>query len=410
MLLTVCSVSARDFTIIGLPDTQYYTGHLFGGTPEIFQAQTQWIVDNKDSLNIVFVAHLGDVVEFGFREIEWRRADEAMRILEDPQTTGLVDGIPFGLVLGNHDLPSQLYNRYFGIERFSGRDYYGGHYGRDNDNHFTLFSSGDLNLIAIFFEYTIQSGSPVLAWADSLLDVYSNRRAIIVHHSAAIGQGHPPDDKGEIIYEALKRHSGFFLLLCGHWGQEEWRGQVTFEGQTVYSLLSDYQTRNRGGDGWLRIMEFQPDHNLIWVKTYSPTLDRFETDESSQFTLPYDMQSPTGISGEQTVPADFLLLKNYPNPFNTATTIHYTLPVQSGEFRVKGGEGTLHSEPFTPHVTLKIFNVMGQEVAILRDEVQEPGSYTVTWDASDAGSGVYFCRLSIDNGRWSATKRMVVVK
>ena len=68
-MLFILSVSQlfaqRNFTIIGLPDTQYYTDIRHGGTPAHFTAQTQWIADNKDSLNIVFVAHLGDVVQKG---------------------------------------------------------------------------------------------------------------------------------------------------------------------------------------------------------------------------------------------------------------------------------------------------------------------------------------------------------
>ena len=66
-----------------------------------------------------------------------------------------------------------------------------------------------------------------------------------------------------------------------------------FEGRTVYSLLSDYQGRSRGGDGWLRIMRFSPARNEITVQTFSPFVDggrgSFETDESSQFVLSYDM-------------------------------------------------------------------------------------------------------------------------
>jgi hypothetical protein len=410
-ILVSCSIFAQDFTIIGLPDTQYYTGNRFGGNPGIFQAQTQWIVENKDSLNIVFVAHLGDIVEFGFREIEWRRADEAMSILEIPQSMELQDGIPYGIALGNHDLPSTLYNLYFGVDRFAGRDYYGGHYGQDNDNHFELFSVSGLDFIVIFFEYTIRSGSPVLSWADSLLDTYNDRRAIVVHHSAAIGEGHPPTDKGEIIYEALKHHSNFFLMLCGHWGTEEWRGQVTYDGNTVYSLLSDYQDRRNGGDGWLRIMEFAPAKNEIRVKTYSPTLDEFETDENSQFTLYYDMGSPTGVIETHTIPFDFALHQNYPNPFNSSTTIHYTIP--SREDRAESGEVGMGSLPFITRTTLKIFNIIGQEVKTVVEEDKEPGRYTVTWDGRDnagqgVASGVYFYRLEARD--FTTTKRMVLMK
>ena len=71
---------ATDFTIIALPDTQHYSDQY----PEIYFSQTQWIVDNKDALNIVFVTHLGDLVQHNdLYPEEWVVADEAMRLLDD---------------------------------------------------------------------------------------------------------------------------------------------------------------------------------------------------------------------------------------------------------------------------------------------------------------------------------------
>ena len=101
-----------------------------------------------------------------------------------------------------------------------------------------------------------------------------------------IGAGDPADfsTQGQAIYDELKDNPNLFLLLGGH---------KVGEGRMVYSLLSDYQARNRGGDGWLRIMRFSPARNEITVQTFSPFLDEgrgsFETDESSQFVLSYDM-------------------------------------------------------------------------------------------------------------------------
>ncbi|MHC4798846.1 MAG: PKD domain-containing protein, partial [Planctomycetota bacterium] len=62
-----------------------------------------------------------------------------------------------------------------------------------------------------------------------------------------------------------------------------------YNGNTVYTIMTDYQKRDNGGDGWLRILEFSPANDEILVKTYSPTLDLYETDADSQFVLSYDM-------------------------------------------------------------------------------------------------------------------------
>jgi hypothetical protein len=54
-------------------------------------------------------------------------------------------------------------------------------------------------------------------------------------------------------------------------------------------VLADYQNRENGGDGWLRVMRFSPVENRIYMTTYSATLERFETDSNSEFVLEYEM-------------------------------------------------------------------------------------------------------------------------
>ena len=107
------------------------------------------------------------------------------------------------------------------------------------------------------------------------------------------------------------------------------------------------------------------------------------------------------VKAETIVPAAYKLDQNYPNPFNPTTTITYSL--KGGEQNTEYGTRIQSS-----HTTLKIYNILGQEVATLVDEVQEPGYHTVKWNARDMVSGVYFYRLTW--GDFTATKRMVLMK
>ena len=112
---------------------------------------------------------------------------------------------------------------------------------------------------------------------------------------------------------------------------------------------------------------------------------------------------------EYSQPNQFELEQNYPNPFNAATTLNYTLPQVIGErFKVKGGPNTSHLIP----ITLKVYNLLGQEVRTLVDKRQKPGTYRVTWDASEVASGVYFYRLEVKGDRLKVTetRKMVVIK
>ena len=290
-----------DFTLIEIPDTQYYTSSLNGGSPAIFRAQTQWIAASRVWRNIAYVAHVGDIVEdTDDVSAEWVAADFCMKPLEDPDATLRSDGIPFGVAPGNHDIAGSgavmYYNYYFGASRFAGRSYYGGHYGSDNSNWFNLFSASGLDFIVIGFKLMWAQDPKVVHWADSLLTVYSNRRAIIVSHflldpgppETSNPRGFSP--QGQAIYDGLKGHSNLILMLCGHY-VDEYRRTDTYNGHTVHTVMGNYQGRPHGGDGWLRIMEFSPARNQIRVRTYSPTLGRFEVDadSSSQFTLPCDL-------------------------------------------------------------------------------------------------------------------------
>ena len=99
----------------------------------------------------------------------------------------------------------------------------------------------------------------------------------------------------------------------------------------------------------------------------------------------------TGVNGSRAlpIPKTFALYQNYPNPFNPTTTIRYDLPQAS-------------------NVSLKVFNVLGQEVGTLVDEVKPPGEYSVTWNAGAMPSGVYYYRLF--TGKFTEIKKLIVIK
>lgn len=290
------------FRIVVLPDTQYYSEN----HPEIFLAQTEWIANHRDTLNIAYVAHEGDLVQDAYRQYQWENADDAISVLET------LPDLPFGLCVGNHDQnPSgdpdgtDDYNTWFPYTRFESRAWYGGHYGTDNDNHYILFTAGGLDFIAIHMEYD-RNPTETLAWAADLLQTYADRLAIVVAHSL-LDLGTPASwtTQGSATYDALKVYPNLFLMLCGH-NHGQARRTDFYMGNKIESLLADYQDYPNGGNGWLRILEFVPADNEIHVTTYSPTLDQYQTDNDSQFTLTYDMggASFAPIETFSNVPAD----------------------------------------------------------------------------------------------------------
>jgi hypothetical protein len=271
--------SAPDFTIIAVPDTQYYVSSLHGGQPEMFTKQVEWILANLTNRNIVYVAQLGDCVQNGDNggtNAEWLLATNALYRLEDPIRTMMPAGLPYGVAVGNHDQnlgtgTTTFYNQYFGKQHFAGRPYYGGHYGTNNDVHYDLFSASGLDFIAIYFEFDAGvTNTAAIDWADGILKKYPQRRAIIVSHWI-INDGFNAtfSKQGRAIYDKLKANPNLFLMLSGHVTPEEGQRKDTFEGRTVWSLMSDYQGRTNGGNGWLRIYTFSPSENMIHARTFA---------------------------------------------------------------------------------------------------------------------------------------------
>ncbi|MBL9152942.1 MAG: DNRLRE domain-containing protein [Verrucomicrobiales bacterium] len=289
-----------DFTLVTLPDTQFYSENNNNRLPQ-FLSQTNWIVSQKDALNIAFVAHMGDMVQNGDAvQQEWINADSAMDILENPLTTLLTHGIPWGGAPGNHDQQpigspdgaSLYWNQYFGVSRWAGRPYFGGNFGVNNDNNYQLFSASGMDFIIVNLEYRSSASQAVLDWADALLKAHPDRRAIVTSHWL-IGTGNPASwgGQGQAIYDALKDNPNLFLMLCGHIHGEGQRAD-TFEGRTVHTVLQDYQSRTDGqggGGSWLRYFVFSPANNTITAKTYRTTTGQYETDADSEFVLPYQM-------------------------------------------------------------------------------------------------------------------------
>jgi hypothetical protein len=98
-----------------------------------------------------------------------------------------------------------------------------------------------------------------------------------------------------------------------------------------------------------------------------------------------------GMQNEETeeIPTSYSLVQNFPNPFNPTTTIQFSLP-QAGD------------------VSLKIYNLLGEEVKTLVNEYKEIGNHSVQFNANNLASGIYFYRLQAEN--FVETKKMILLK
>lgn len=293
--------TADDFTIVVLPDTQNYTKN--PDDEHFYSEQTQWIVDNREAYNIVGVIHNGDIINNWDVPHQWDVADKAMKILEAALPDS-PDGVPYGITLGNHDLdgrvPGQFstYDSYFGVDRFLGRSYYGGHFAKtSNSENWVTFSAGGLEFVVVDLSFDPDPSPAVIQWAKSIFEAHPNAFGILNTHFVL---GHNGDDgqgkfsaQANAIYQALKNVDNVQLMTGGHVGDETRRTDVS-NGNVIHSMLADYQFLEvdgvrHGGSGYLRIWEFSPANDELTVRSYSPTLDKFFVRDKSEFTLPVDL-------------------------------------------------------------------------------------------------------------------------
>jgi hypothetical protein len=318
---------APAFSIVVLPDTQFYSWvH-----PDIFEAQTRWIVEHAAERHIAFVLHEGDIVETAFARDQWQRAAKALHALD-----GVV---PYVLAAGNHDLltgtmgltsEAPLMNEFFPVARFMQNPWFKGTFEPDKiQNSYQVLRAGNQEWLVLSLEFGPRDA--VLAWADGLLSTYSSLPAILVTHAYMYaynerydrgkpgecagkqcfgphnyGLPEPINDGEEMWQKLVSKHDNLHFVLSGHMvGNAASRlRSVRASGTHVHEILANYQAcavynpgdpsscldaetlkPTKGGDGYLRIMTFDPDRHTVDVQTYSPYLDMYKTSEANQFRL-----------------------------------------------------------------------------------------------------------------------------
>ncbi len=276
------------FTIVVLPDTQFYSSFY----EETFQEQTFWACQCASKLNIKFVSHLGDIVHRKNKyPHDWANARRAIKNLIDCK-------LPFGILPGNHDAdygdknnksdPYLYFHKNFPLSNYDKYNWFGKSYNNfDMRNTYQLI---DDTHIFIHLEYLSSLSSSdrkkIIDWTfDILRNQYPNRIALLsTHHAASDCTDHIKRDIKNLLYENcnLKFVFGGHVFHCG--------GERTISlknkcGQLSYIFVSNYQDRTRGGNSWLRYYTFDNDNNKLCVYTFSPYDKKFELDDNSYFSI-----------------------------------------------------------------------------------------------------------------------------
>jgi hypothetical protein len=303
------------WTLVVLPDVQSYSDS--SANAPILRQMTQWIAQNKQPLNIQLVLQEGDIVyqngvllasqSSGDQNSarQWANAREAF--------TALDGVVPYIVVPGNHD---------YGVTNADNRETHLTRYFHPTDNPLTDFTQGgillemgpnaygELTLENAAYTLTAPDGRKLLIlalefgprqaavdWANTVVQRprYRDYTKVLLTHAylyedgtrfdwAAKGKEQSDSPHGyrgtnsdthdgeELWNELVRKYPNFELVLCGHVGGDmvDYLVSKNDSGQDVHQLVFNAQFLPQGGQGWLRLLEFQPDGKTVHVRTYSP--------------------------------------------------------------------------------------------------------------------------------------------
>jgi hypothetical protein len=331
-------VTPGSFTVVFLGDTQNYsTFH-----PAIFNQVTQWLVDNKAARNIQFVVQDGDIVNNDV-STEWNNARAAMEKL---------DGVlPYAVVRGNHDIGSQFdFSSRFGPgSPYSQQATLVDHYEVPGQPNFDMrntvhkFQANGQKIMVITID--ISAGNDVVDWANDVIANNPDHRVILDTHAYLYDGGarfnNAPDpgnpgktydqsrdallrvgaggeavyngaayggQDGETLWNSLVRnHPNVSLFLSGHQFEDfdefKYHLENGIHGNQVHELLVDPQNMANGGNGWIRLLEFDPDGTTVHVKTYSPYLGQWDTSPDNFYDIRLSPILPGDFNNDEVVDA-----------------------------------------------------------------------------------------------------------
>jgi MYXO-CTERM domain-containing protein len=301
--------AAEPFTIVVLPDTQTEMTNI---PQEKFPAMMSWVVDNRTEKNIQFVVHVGDVVNWDTPNstpphFMYVNADAGFDLLDSV-------GLPYAIALGNHDTAAvggtnpdgtpcycggsaapgdvhanlrntDTYNLFFPPSRFAScKDRFEA---GKMDNAYHTFSAGGLDWLVINTELDPRQGA--VDWFNGVVAAHPNHNVIYVTHSFLSGSatvmggcGYGDLIPSEVWDQLLKVHANMRFVLSGHVSSSARRETPGDQGNTVYQMLTDWQSE---GNGWLRTLEIDTDAKTVKAQTYSPYLDQHKTGPDDAFTL-----------------------------------------------------------------------------------------------------------------------------
>lgn len=328
------STSQYDFNFMWTSDTQFYAQN--EADYPLMTQQFQWVIDNYDTLKSNMFLNTGDLVNVGNNESQWQHIDAAYKLIENAN-------IPYAVITGNHDLQGSdnednvNYKNYFSPSRLEKNNpYWGGTYG---DNYYYLVEENGVKMILLGMGMRWDKDD--IEWATNVLKSYPDHFGVLMVHDYLKVDGEVELDSQysnvRMLHDELvAKNDNIRLIICGH--NHGVNTNLEYFGERpVYSILADYQSLPKGGLGYMRMLKFDVENNLVYVNTYSPYEDKtsYFTDKQTDKTGLYQKNKD-----EFVIQMD---LGGYTSRTLTTTSLSMTADgtAQIGEMQTVTGPGTV---------------------------------------------------------------------
>ncbi|TWT84325.1 Arylsulfatase [Planctomycetes bacterium CA13] len=314
------------WTAVIIPDTQTYTTLRKGREEnvQILDQMFQWMATNKKTRNIQVAVHVGDMTSKNEPK-EWEKIRGSYRN---------IDGVvPYVVCVGNHD--EKPINRtahldeYFKIaDNPLNEEFFVASFEEDNlENAYYVMEQNGQKLLFMALEFLPRD--KVVAWADAIIKKHTDHHVFLTIHEYISEKSRLTSKDGlpspelsdkedylrsfrseadnincgvDIKAKLIDPNPNVEFLVCGHYGCQiiNERGQAVFDRQEIatahcsdprdngakfHAMLFNAQWMSSGGDGWLLLLEFQPDNQSVHVRTYSPYLKAFRTGPEYDYVL-----------------------------------------------------------------------------------------------------------------------------
>ncbi|MEI3866966.1 lamin tail domain-containing protein [Microbacterium sp. CCNWLW134] len=279
-----------DLALSHITDTQY----LSESYPEVYAAEIEWILANAESRKIDFAIHTGDLIQ-SWVDPDQREARARHEFEIASQLQAELDAQVANSVLpGNHDnkrgLTNDLFNEYFGPDRYADAGWYGGSIAPgDNRASWSAFTADGARFVVVSLPYAY--GEPEVAWAEDVVAAHPDANVVIATHEHVTPKGHGGPaarsnssrwlSHADMLWErVIAPNRNVVLVLSGHFhgiGAIVTEDAGGIPGHTVVEAVADYQEfRTPTGEratGFQRLLQIDLAGGMLAVDTFSVTLD-----------------------------------------------------------------------------------------------------------------------------------------